>query len=406
MLFSGSALADADPLGGEAPSSPRWGVRDLGPGWSPSLAVDDLGVPAVSVTQGVADPGQDRGDTTPVVYWNDGSWGRGSGWIPEHVGIVPDRSDGFAASLAFQGPTAQLVFTSQHTSGPREPPALKIATKSGMGWQVETLDDGVGTAWIWQVVHRTSDKADWVVYSDPTNTGALRLAKREAGRWDFSSFPIPHAVTSSIDFGVSDPGAGKLVLGVATTSLGAGSGGGLYFTTSHDEGATWEPPIYVDDTHGMIGPQIAYSGSNPMISYTELDAREAKFAFSPDGGVTWKYETVSPFDSNPGTGLAVSPTTGEPVLAITARDFSANESRLYVARRGFLGTWTLEVVDAVDLDTGLRFAVKPRIMIDANDRVLIAYEVYNAFNGDTSVRFAWSDPDPVVIVPPGPGSPP
>lgn len=393
-------------MGGNAPSAPTWGVKNLGPGWNPSLALDDLGVPAVSVTQGVADPGQNRGNSTPVVYWNDGNWGRGGGWMQEHVGIVPDHSDGFAASFAFQGPTGQLAFTSQNTIGFREPPALKFATKSGMGWQVQTLDDGTGGGWIWQTVHRTSYKADWVVYSDPANVGGLRLAKREASRWDFSSFPIPHALTNSVDFAVSDPSAGKLALGVATTALGAGTGGGLYFTTSYDEGATWEPTVHVDDTYGMIGPQIAYSGSNPMISYTELDAREAKFAFSPDGGATWKYETIDAFDSNPATGLAVSPTTGEPVLAITARDFASNESRLYVARRGFLGSWALEVVDEVDLDTGLRFAVNPRIVIDANDRVLIAYEVYNAFNGDTSVRFAWSDPDPVVIGPPGPGSPP
>lgn len=251
LIVPWSALAQGFP-----PSPPRWsadwGYVNLGPGWNPSLTLDDQGVPVVSLTQGLVNPAENRWGSRPVVFWNDGGWKWGGGWSSQNVDVVQDHLIG--------SPTS-------------------IAMRSGQA-------------------------------------------------------------------------------------------------------------------------QIAFSGDNPMIAYTELDSRVVKFAQSKDGGLTWNYEIVGAFDSAPGASIAVSPVTGEPVIAITGRDFAANETRLHIARRNEKGQWKIEIVDSMDLSLGYLFAVNPRIAIDHDDRVHVAYEIYN-YADEAFVRYAWTDPEPPTTTPPG-----
>lgn len=386
----GPAPEDDGAFGEDVSALSQWSVMELGGGWSPSLTFDTKGFPVVSVAQGVPNPTNDGGDVRPVIFSNGGGWRTGAGWSSQGLPHQPGFRNGNTNSLAF-GTTPRLVFSCNEI-GKSKPIHLHMATWGGAGWQVETIDD---EGWIYQAVHRTLDDMSWVVYSDPSLAQRLRVATDVSGVWETHTVSVPFNLLNSMDFAVSTSKEEKPVLGIATTSYS--TPGGLYFTTSRDAGETWEPVVHVDDTWGMIGPQIAYAGSNPMIAYTELDSHKAKFAYSADGGETWTYETIATFDVNPATGLAVDPRNGQPVVAIVARDLASAEHRLYVARRNFLGTWSLEIVDRASLAMNYLFAVNPRIAVNENGEVAIAWERYQG--NDRRVRFAW-DASPVVI---GPG---
>jgi hypothetical protein len=242
----------------------------------------------------------------------------------------------------------------------------------------------------------------WVVYRHPTSSEQLRIATNGSGKWETHVASIPLTLQNSLDAAVTDPQYGKAVLGVATATLGTSPTGapqGLHFASSDDGGATWGAVAHIDDTWAMIGPQIAFSGLDPMISYTELDAHRAKFASSADGGLTWKVETIGTFDVNPATGLAVDPATGEPVVAIVADDFASGKDLLQIARRDAKGDWALEVIDTVDSYAGYSFVVNPRIAVAPDGTVALAYAYINNLTNETRVRFAWSNPSIVVPKP-------
>lgn len=388
----GSVPEDGVEFGTDVSALSQWSSMELGPGWSPSLAFDSKGMPLVSVAQGVPNPTNDGADVRPVLFANGGGWRTGAGWVTQSLGHVPGFRNGNTNSLAIPESSPQIVFSS-HEIGRHTPIHLHMATWGPMGWQVETLNDEGN---IYQAVQRTAEKATWVVHPDPTLVQRLRILTDESGTWRTHGVSLPFSLTSSLDFAVGTSEEGKPALGIATTSLDFDNGG-LYFATSLDGGESWEPVVHVDDSLGMIGPQIAYSGADPMIAYTELDAKKAKFAYSKDGGQTWDYETIATFDVNPAMGLAVDPRTGEPVVAIVAKDLEAGEDRLYVARRNFLGRWSLEIVDRANLALNYRFAVNPRIAINDAGETAIAWERYQG--NDRRVRFAW-DASTVVI---GPG---
>lgn len=376
---------DSAPLGMDVSALSTWSVRELGPGWAPSLAMDAKGFPVVSVAQGVPDPTHDGGDVTPVLFTNDGSWRVGGGWRSEFIGHLPGYREGNENSVAVMGTTPQLVFNSRE-NGRHNLIHLKMATWGPGGWQVETLND---EGMVYQAVQRVFEDTTWVVYQDPVSSyTGFRVASNVSGSWQTHSLSIPTGLWTSVDFAIGHSRQAGPVLGVATTSVDEHNGlQGLHFATSFDGGETWEPSVHVDDTWGMIGPQLAYSGLTPMITYTELDAKKAKFAYSKDGGATWEVETIGTFDVNPATGLAIDPRTGEPVVAITVKDLDAFEDRLYVARRDGDGNWTFEIVDRVDLRLNYRYAVNPRIAINDKGEIAIAWERYQ--DRDRRVRFAW-----------------
>jgi len=396
----GGTAEESETLGTDTRALGRWSVMELADGWSPSLAVDGKGVPTVSVTQGVPNARKQSGDNTPVVFWNDGSFRSGTGWTRSDIGYAPGYLDGaFFNSVAMNVGRPQLAFSRRVNGGKAMPITLELATRGMWGWQVDTLDS---SGWIYQAVQRVSDDTTWVVYQDPTNShGALRVATTASGSWQTYGFPMPLALLSSLDAAVTDPSAGKPVLGVATTTLDTSAAGeprGLHFARSDDGGVTWTAPVHIDDTWGMIGPQIAFSGTDPVIAYTELDAHRAKFASSSDGGVSWKVETIGTFDVNPATGVAVDPRNGEPVVAIVADDFATGKDRLSVARRDATGNWVLETVDTVDSALGRSFVVNPRIAVLPDGTVVLAYAWVDDIAQETRVRFAWSSP-PVIIHP-------
>lgn len=398
LIVPWSALAQGFP-----PSPPRWsadwGYVNLGPGWNPSLTLDDQGVPVVSLTQGLVNPAENRWGSRPVVFWNDGGWKWGGGWSSQNVDVVQDHLIGSPTSIAMRSGQAQIAFSSRPYADSKGQITLKLARHlGGWNWSFETLDD-TGTRSIIQVVQQSLLGSTWIAYNDPTQADHVRVKTHHGGSWHTSSFAMPHIlVVPSLDLAVGTSPLGKPVLGIATTAVGTDRG--LFFAASHDGGITWSPPVHVDDTWGMVGPQIAFSGDNPMIAYTELDSRVVKFAQSKDGGLTWNYEIVGAFDSAPGASIAVSPVTGEPVIAITGRDFAANETRLHIARRNEKGQWKIEIVDSMDLSLGYLFAVNPRIAIDHDDRVHVAYEIYN-YADEAFVRYAWSNPEPPTTTPPG-----
>lgn len=394
----GSAnLEDGDPLGtNAAPLNPTsWSMIELSGGYDPSLVLDGKGVPSVSLTQGVPNPRKDGPDVMPVLFSNDGRWRSRAGWTSEGIGFVPGFRDGDYHSLALLGNAPQLVFSRRDKSERHPAPFLMMATKGWRGWQTETLDGDHG---VYQAIQRVWGDTTWVVYQDPTAAQKrLRIATTASGTWAKHGLSIPHSLLNSIDAAVTETKEGKPVLGVATTTFSPSAEGdpaGLRFANSLDGGATWEPVLHIDDTGAMIGPQIAYSGPNPIITYSELDAHRAKIAQSDDGGLSWKIETIATFDSTPATGLAVDPRTGEPVVAIVGSDHVAWKHYLYVARRDAKGNWSLEVVDSVDLADGSMFWVNPRIAVTTEGTVAIAYTCERP--DGMGVRFAWSDPTIIV----------
>lgn len=386
----GDSLAgDPEALGTDVSALTRWSVRELGPGWSPSLTFDSKGFPLVSVAQGVPDPTNDGADVRPVLFSSDSGWRTGTGWTSVALAHVPGFRNGNTNSLAMNGGTTQIAYSS-HQNGRHMPIHLHLATPGAMGWQVQVLNDEGN---IYQAVQRTADEATWVAFDDPTRADRFAVATNVSGTWETHRVSIPAATLSSMDFAISTSKEDKPVLGLATTSLGEGLRGepwGLHFTTSFDGGETWEDVVHIDDSWAMIGPQLAYSGTDPMIAYTELEAKRAKFAYSADGGQTWQVETIGTFDVNPATGLAIDPRTGQPVVAIVARDLQTAEAVLYVARRNLVGTWSLEIVDRASLSMNYGFAVNPRIAINDEGHTAIAWERYQ--DRDQRVRFAWDAP--------------
>lgn len=393
---------EEEPIEASAAPLAKWGVTVLGPGFNPSLALGPNDVPAVAVGQGVADPGRNAGDTTPVVYRNDGNWRQGWGWTTDPVGVVPNHFQGNFMSLAFNGLTTQLVFSSRDKSHRDNPMTLWFGTSSpfGAGWQTGTFaDDG----WIWQAVQRVTGGTTRIAYpAPPPSQHQVRVATSQpGGGWATQTVSIPLALLNSLDFAVGDTGSGSPHLGIATTTLSGGSiPRGVHFVGSTDGGATWGTAVTIDDAWAMISPQIAFAGENPVITYTELDQNHAKIATTSDGGKTWDVEIIGTYDASPSTDVAIDPLTKEPVVAIFSVDSTNAKDRLEVARRDPSGNWTFELVDSVDHGTGVFFAVEPQIAVTSDGTVVLAWEACNVFTERCEIRFAWDDAGKVI----GPGN--
>jgi hypothetical protein len=288
-------------------------------------------------------------------------------------------------SLAAGGAPGELFATWQSrepTSGSKSV-VFRRSQDAGGTWQSEVVVNSEPTSFIPSM----AADPDGAVYLAWTDERQHRRAAYFNRSLDHGETWLPHDVSvagdqargSTVGVSIASDGKGHVV--VAWESQGR-AGRSIQAAASADRGATWSPPVQVDDEpqgglrYSPSAPRVVFAGKRAIIVWTTAATNVVARVWSDsstDGGMTWGTDVLLD-ETEKGipsvTDLASDGTTARIVFHAGSLGGSW---QIYYAQTGPDGAWETVGEHLVQVSRGEGKFANPRLAVDPAGEVAVAY---------------------------------